>query len=327
MVFAGSSNTDPQTLTRHGATQMTTRPASQQKMSSTPNPVPPRIIQRKCTQCGICLTLCPANAFEMHDGRVAVVKTNYCIQCGHCGSACPSNAIVVSSAETGKHASIRPDALPSPSSLQLLLRSRRSVRQYKRKPVTKKDLHAIIEAGRYTATGSNSQNIRYIVVTDPKKIADLRDITVPVVMKLFATAAKTASLPFAAYLMGDALVDKLKNHYGPGMKVFYERQSRGEDRLFYDAPAIMLVCGERWDEITGFSCAAALYNCSLKAHLLGIGCCFNGLIQTAVNNNSKIRNWFGIPLSQKCYGAMTFGYQEVEYSRLVKRRQPDVTWL
>ena len=305
---------------------MTTRPASQQTTSTFPGFPPPRVIQRKCTRCGLCLTVCPANVFEMHNKRIAAVKTQYCIQCGHCGSMCPSNAIVVSSAETKKLSAFGPDALPSPRSLQLLLRSRRSVRRYKRKPLTKKDLHTIIEAGRYTATGSNSQNIRYMVVTDPKKIAELREITVPAVMKLFATAAKTASLPFASYLLGDALVDKLKNQYGPGMKLFYERQSRGEDRLFFDAPAIMLVCGDRWDETTGFSCAAALYNCSLKAHTIGVGCCFNGFIQTTVNNNPKIRKWFGIPRSQKCYGAMTLGYQDVQYNRLVKRKQPDVTW-
>ena len=306
---------------------MSTRPALQQKSNTIPSSTPPRVIQRKCTRCGLCLTVCPANVFEMHNKKIAAVKTEYCIQCGHCGSMCPSNAIVVSSAETKTISAFGPDALPSPRSLQLLLRARRSVRRYKSKPLTKKDLHSIIEAGRYTATGSNSQNIRYMVVTDPRKIAELREITVPAVMKLFATAAKTASLPFASYLLGDDLADKLKNQYGPGMKLFYERQSRGEDRLFFDAPAIMLVCGERWDETTGFSCAAALYNCSLKAHTIGVGCCFNGFIQTTVNNNPKIRKWFGIPRTQKCYGAMTLGYPDVKYNRLVKRKRPDVTWL
>jgi len=98
-------------------------------------------------------------------------------------------------------------------------------------------------------------------------------------------------------------------------------------RLFFNAPAIMMVCGDRWDETTGFSCAAALYSCLLKAHTIGVGCCFNGFIQSTANNKPTIRKWFGIPRSQKCYGAMTPGYQDVQYNRLVKRRQPDVKWL
>jgi nitroreductase len=263
----------------------------------------------------------------MRNKKIAAVKPEYCIKCGHCGSVCPSKAIVVPSVESRKAPAPGTNALPSPRSLQLLLRSRRSVRRYKRKPLTKKDLNTIIEAGRYTATGSNSQNIRYIVVTHPRKIAELREILVPAVMKLFATATKTASLPFASYLLGDDLADRLRNQYAPGMKIFHERQMRGEDRLFFNAPAIMLVCSDRWDETSGFSSAAALYNCSLMAHTIGVGCCFNGFIQSTVNNNARIRKWFGIPWNQKCYGAMILGYQDVEYDRLVKRKEPDVTWL
>lgn len=306
---------------------MTARPASPRKSITFPDSLPPRVIPRRCTKCGLCLTLCPATVFEMRNKTVRVIRPESCIECGHCGSACPSNAIVVSSTESKKLSTFGPDALPSPRSLQLLLRSRRSVRRYKRKPLTKKDLNTIIEAGRYTATGSNSQNIRYIVVTDPRKIVELREILVPATMKLFATATKTASLPFASYLLGDALADRLRTQYAPGMKLFYERQMKGEDRLFYDATAIMLVCSDRWDETSGFSSAAALYSCSLMAHAIGVGCCFNGFIQSTVNNNARIRKWFGIPWTQKCYGAMTLGYQDVQYKRLVKRKQPDVTWM
>jgi len=77
--------------------------------------------------------------------------------------------------------------------------------------LTKKALHTIIEAGRYTATASNSQNTRYTVFTDPRKIVELREMMVPAVMKLFATAANTASPPFASYLLGNDLVDSRKN--------------------------------------------------------------------------------------------------------------------
>jgi len=146
-------------------------------------------------------------------------------------------------------------------------------------------------------------------------------------MKIFSTAGKFASLPFASYLMGEDLLYRLTNQYAQGLKIFYERQSRGEDRLFYNAPAIMMVCADRWDETSAFSCAAALYSCSLMAHTIGVGCCFNGFVQNAANGSSKIKKWLDIPWHQKCYGAMTLGYQDVEYHRLVKRKPPNVTWL
>jgi len=262
-----------------------------------------------------------------HDGAIAVGKPQFCIQCGHCGSFCPSNAIAVPAVESKRLSAPGPDALPSPSSLQLLLRSRRSVRQYKHKALTRKDLNRIIEAGRYTATGSNCQNIRYIVITDPDRIGQLRKMTLPVIMKIFSNVGKVSSLPFASQLLGKDLSDRMKNLYAPGMKILYRRQSQGEDRLFYDAPAVMMVCGDRWDDTSAFSCSAALYNCSLMAHTLGIGCCFNGFVQNAANSSARIRKWLGIPRHQKCYGAMTLGYQKVKYNYLVRRKPPDVIWL
>jgi nitroreductase len=265
--------------------------------------------------------------YEMRKNRVAVVRPESCIKCGHCGSACPAGAIVESSVESKRRPAPGPDSLPTAGSLQLLFRSRRSVRRYKSKPLAGRDLSRILEAGRYTATGSNAQNIRYIVLTDPEKIAQLREMTLPAIMRLFSIAGRTASLPFASNLLGEAFAERLKNRYAPGMKVLYKRQVRGEDRLFYNAPAIMLVCGDRWDETSGFSAAAALYNCSLMAHALGIGCCFNGFVQTTVNRHTRIRNWFGISRSEKCYGAMILGYPNVTYNRLVKRSPPNVTIL
>jgi nitroreductase len=96
--------------------------------------------------------------------------------------------------------------------------------------------------------------------------------------------------------------------------------------LFYNAPAIIIVYGDKWDDSTGFACSAALYNCSLMAHTLGIGCCFMGFLGIAVKNSASIRKWLGIPSTQKFYGAMTLGYPEVKYNRLVKRNPATVSW-
>ncbi len=62
----------------------------------------PRVNLKKCSQCGLCLTLCPGSVFEMKRDNVTVIRTEYCIKCGHCGSFCPSGAIVEESVERKK---------------------------------------------------------------------------------------------------------------------------------------------------------------------------------------------------------------------------------
>ena len=48
---------------------------------------------KKCTGCGICLSMCPANAIELE--RYAVVDDQLCIGCGACVSQCPTQAIAM----------------------------------------------------------------------------------------------------------------------------------------------------------------------------------------------------------------------------------------
>jgi hypothetical protein len=62
------------------------------------------------------------------------------------------------------------------------------------------------------------------------------------------------------------------------------------------------------------------------AHTLGLGCCFNGFLVGAVNHDRKIKKWLDIPASHKCYSAMTLGYQNVKYQRLVHRDAAKVAW-
>jgi nitroreductase len=110
----------------------------------------------------------------------------------------------------------------------------------------------------------------------------------------------------------------------PKIEYANEQIKQGKDRLFYHAPVVMLTHAESWDTCSSFNCSVALYNCSLMAHALGLGCCFNGFLVNAVNHTSKIKKWLGIPEDHKCYSAMTVGFPDVKYLRLVHRDLPKV---
>jgi nitroreductase/NAD-dependent dihydropyrimidine dehydrogenase PreA subunit len=286
---------------------------------------PPSIDPEKCTQCGICANVCVT--FEMQGGRVVIAKPEFCIHCGSCGATCPAGAISNTSAEPKKLTKKDRELLPSPESLRLLFRSRRSVRVLKDKPISAADMNTILDAGRWTPTGLNSQDIHYIVISNPEKIAGLREMTIPAVERLFGMAERIASIPYLGRrLMGDQFVDNVKDLFAPGIQNDIRHTQAGHDRFFFHAPAIMLVHGEKMDDM-GFSCSAALFNCSLMAHTLGIGCCLNGFLALVANQDKAIKRWLGIPARHKCYGAMTLGYQGVKYNRLVRRDPPKVRWL
>jgi nitroreductase/NAD-dependent dihydropyrimidine dehydrogenase PreA subunit len=297
-----------------------TKPTPYKRVAGTP-----RVDHKKCTDCGLCYDLC--FVFEKRGDRVEVVRPRACLKCGHCGSLCPSNAIRNSTAEPKRMTAKHQKSLPSPDSLQFLLRSRRSVRRYKKKPISRKHMSRILEAGRYTPTGANNQAIQYIVIVSPDKIEELRKMTLPSVMRLFKIASYISTIPILSTLMlGEQFTKDFEGHLEPAVQAIFERTSQGQDKLFYDAPALMLVHGEKNDDMA-FSCSAALFNCSIMAHTLGIGCCLNGFLALAANQDKKIKRWLGIPRLHKCHGAMTLGYQALKFNSLVQRHPAKVKWV
>jgi nitroreductase/NAD-dependent dihydropyrimidine dehydrogenase PreA subunit len=286
---------------------------------------PPEVILKRCTGCGLCVEDCPAFVLEMKDNKATVVRGDWCIGCGHCGAVCPEGAIRHEATALGKDPRPGPGPAADPDRLMLLLRERRSVRSYLDKPVPQKVLERIIEAGRYAPTGSNSQNVHYVVLTTPAQIDQLRGMVIAFYMKIFKLIQGRFGALLLSFFAGRRIVEKLRESIPKGehVKVVMDQ---GGDCLFYHAPAVMVVHAESWDTCSAFNCAAALYNCSLMAHTLGIGCCFNGYLEGAVNNDRKIKRWLGIPRDHRCYAAMTLGYQKTRYQRLVERDPAQVVW-
>jgi nitroreductase len=258
--------------------------------------------------------------------RVVVVNPRWCSQCGHCVAVCPTGAVRDRFAERKVPPRIDPAALPSAKSLQQLFRYRRSVRDYRDKPVSRNDLEKILQAGQYAPTAGNRQDVHHIVLTTPSEIAALRDQVFPSVQKMFQLFKRRGLGTFLTAMMGRHYTEPLQEYF-PLLEMYRERwEQHGDDRMFFQAPALMLVHGLKWDDTVGASCAFVLYQASLMAQVLNIGCCFNGFLQFSINHDRKIRDWLEIPWRHKCYGAMTLGYPKVKYRRGVRRDPPKVTW-
>ena len=284
---------------------------------------PPEVLTARCTGCGICVEACPGFVLEMRDKKASVVRGDWCIGCGHCGAVCPVAAIRHEASARRKGPGKNPAA--APAQIMQLLRERRSVRAYRRRPVPKKILQQIIEAGRYAPTGRNSQNVCYVVLQSPIEITQLREMTISFYAKILGWVKNRFGAFLFGLFAGHRTVAYLRESI-PKLEHAKELIDQGEDCLFYDAPALLVVHAEAWDTCSAFHGAVALYNCSLMAHTLGVGCCFNGYLQGAVNNDRRIRRWLGIPSDHRCFGAMTLGYQKIKYHHFVERDPAPVAW-
>jgi ferredoxin len=52
-----------------------------------------KIDSGKCTGCGKCISACPMEVIEIHDGKAVI--SDGCVECGVCVSVCPNGAITL----------------------------------------------------------------------------------------------------------------------------------------------------------------------------------------------------------------------------------------
>ncbi len=284
---------------------------------------PPVVIKENCIGCERCVTTCPGLVLETIDAKSTVVRGGWCIGCGHCGAVCPAEAIFPEGGPLDKHPKEGEVPATSPEILELLFRERRSVRRYTSTPVPEEMLNKILDAGRYAPTGTNSQNVHYIILKTPDKIATLQKMTVRFYEKIFSRVRGRLGRFIISFIAGRRIAAYLHESL-PKVEYRKQQMSQGKDPLFFRAPVVMLAHAESWDPNSSFNCSVALYHCSLMAHTLGLGCCFNGFLVNAVNHSPKMKAWLGLPPNHRCYSAMTLGFPEVRYLRLVRRALPKV---
>jgi nitroreductase/NAD-dependent dihydropyrimidine dehydrogenase PreA subunit len=286
---------------------------------------PPQINIEKCKGCGQCVKVCTAHVFELREKKSEVMYGERCIACGHCWATCPDEAVIHQ--EVSSTTSLKPGSEPAVSAdiFQLLIRERRSIRLFKDEPVSKEHLLKIIEAGRYSPTASNRQDVNYIVLSNKQKVSELRSLVESFMEKTFKLMQNGAIALFYKMKYGRLIADSLRSY-----DMLYQFvKNKEEKNAYFPLPfgsAVIITTAQSFDTLAPFNCSVALYNCSLMAHSLGLGSCFMGFVQFGANMDKKIKHWLEIPKEEQAYGAMVVGHPDVKYRRLIERKKPNIKW-
>ena len=267
--------------------------------------------REKCIACMQCIKDCPTADIILKDGK-AHVKNEACIKCGHCIAICPVEAVATNDYDMNE---VKPYDEASfkiePERLLNFIKCRRSVRRFSKKAVEKKKLEAIIEAGRFTQTGTNRQDVSYIVIEE--EMSKIKDMTYDVLKQKGEYILQHLS-PETAHLERYARA-WVKMH-----EAYYSDKEK-YDRLFCHAPAAILVVSS---DITDGCLASS--NMELMTDALGLGTYFNGFFQVAVKDNPTLIKALGIPEGKQLVSCMVLGYPAVTYKRTVPRKKPEIVW-
>lgn len=266
----------------------------------------------KCIGCGLCVKDCVARDIEIVDQK-AVVKNVTCINCGHCIAICPKDAVTIEAYDMAEVKEYSKESFDIESETLLnFIKFRRSVRQFKEQDVDSEILSKIIEAGRFTQTGINVQDISYAVVKEG--LPELKTLTLE--------SLKNAGEHILANLTPE---NKMYENYAKMWIRMYEshiKDPNGSDFLFFKAPVVIVISAK--SEVNG---ALAASNMELMANTLGLGTFFSGFLAKAAHGNEKIKNFIQIKAGKEVVCAMVIGHPAVNYKRTVPRKKADAVWM
>jgi nitroreductase/NAD-dependent dihydropyrimidine dehydrogenase PreA subunit len=263
-----------------------------------------------CNKDGICADVCPIKIISFKDGRLPVPvpgADQMCIRCGHCVAVCPTGALA--------HTVMSPDACPpvmserrlSPEQAEHFLRSRRSIRVYRKNRIVEQEtLARLVEMASYAPSGHNRQPVSWHVIYDKDALHRLTGMVADWMRDMIKKQPAMAAAMHMELLVG--------------------AWDLGIDVICRDAPHLIIAHGPGADVTAQTACTIALTYLDLAAPSLDLGTCWAGFFQAAAMFWEPLQKALTLPKGHVSFGAMMVGYPRHTYHRLPLRNPPVITW-
>lgn len=298
--------------------------------------------REKCTKCGLCVENCPFRAWELDEDGFPRQKEQYeCFSCFNCMVPCPADAISIVDVYHVDDGFYATDPHPLPTKMPLEPRDaegnldewnaieravfhRRSVRNFKDKPVPETLVRRVLEAGRFAPSAGNCQPWKFIVVTDKALIHEMNEATCNALTMLL-TMYKNDEMVKTLVPMYEA--DPRPGSWDPRVVLGgFGSVARRELPVFLNAPVVILIAGDE-RAISGpeINIGICGQNMNLVANSLGIKACWVGF-SVVINNVAPLKEKLGIRDPWRVVTAMVLGYPKFRQEGVVPREFRPVTW-
>lgn len=184
-----------------------------------------------------------------------------------------------------------------------IIKTRRSVREYKEDQIPDEDVKFLIDCARYAPSGFNMQLWSFLVIKNKD------------VMRKLSERGKSSMIP---------LLESMKSASKKASDFLVFLKTKGTS-MFYNAPVLVIILGNKSAMTADWDCAMAAQNKMLAAHPKGIGSCWIGGVLPALMDEGFLKE-LGAPDGYKAIAPLIFGYPKGK-TEAPGRSEPEVIWL
>jgi nitroreductase len=179
------------------------------------------------------------------------------------------------------------------------IQGRRAVRDYLDEPVSREAIAALLDSAVWAPSGMNRQPWRFVVIEGRPMLARC------------STEAKTLMLKEA--------------EHRPELVAVRGMLEQPDFNIFYNAPALIVICATEADEMAIKDCCLAAQTLMLAAFAQGLGTCWIGFSEAWLNTPTA-KAELGVPASLRPVAPIIIG-RPAGPSPAPERRAPDVQFV
>ena len=255
------------------------------------------INKEKCIHCGLCIKDCIVGILEFDENKhpkYCQNGENSCVACQHCMAICPTGALAFGDKNPDDSIDV---GYSDSEELLRLIKSRRSIRQYKNESVPKDKLDKIVKMLVYPPTGGNRDNLHYSIVETKEKMDEIRKLTYDKIL-----AAQSSN---------------------PHFEIAKQAYLSGNDIIYRGATSMVAVAIDKSRTIAGCETADPIIGLSyldLYAQSLGLGTVWCDFALTIARQIPEVYAMLEIPENYTLDYILMLGIPNIRYKRTT---QPD----
>ncbi len=179
------------------------------------------------------------------------------------------------------------------------IHGRRAVRDYTDRPVSHEAIAAVLGAAIWAPSGMNRQPWRFVVIEGRSRLA-------------------RCSAEAKALMLKEA-------EHRPEIAAVRAMLEQPEFNIFYNAPALIVICATEQGEMAIKDCCLAAQTLMLAAFAQGLGTCWIGFAEAWLNTPAA-KAELGIPASTQAVAPIFIGWPATTPSA-PERRAPDIQFV